>query len=58
MTEKRDASRITVLMDTKIIKRLRAKQAESLRQSNKNVSFSYILNEELAKSLGVHRNDL
>ncbi len=50
-------ARVTIVLHEKLIKRLRNKQAELLRQSEKSVSFSFVLNQELAKALKVNIND-
>ena len=45
------AIRITVMMDDENAKKLRALQAKRLRESQRSVSFSQVLNEQLKKSL-------
>jgi len=48
-TNKTDGSsdRITVLLDQKHVKKLRAIQSKKILSTNKNVSFSRVLNEIL-----------
>ena len=45
------SSRITILLDDDIVKKLRAIQANQIKQSPKSISFSKVVNEELRKSL-------
>jgi len=45
------AQRITVLLQDEIIKKLRSKQAKMIQDSSENISFSYVINEQLRKSL-------
>ncbi len=43
--------RITVVLDDKLVKKLRNVQSMKIRKSKKSVSFSRVINEELRKSL-------
>jgi hypothetical protein len=43
--------RISVVVDEEIIKKLRKIQSKQLARSDKNVSFSKVVNEHLKKSL-------
>lgn len=45
--------RITIVLNDKIVKALRKIQADEITKSDKSISFSYIVNKHLAKSLGV-----
>jgi hypothetical protein len=39
------AERITIMLDKDVAKKLRFRQAEMLKKSNKSVSFSQVLND-------------
>jgi len=41
--------RITIMLDLRILKKLRSRQAKQIIESDKSVSFSRIINEDLAK---------
>jgi len=45
------SNRITIVLDDEIIKKLRKRQAKLIQETSKNVSFSYVINEYLKKSL-------
>lgn len=45
------AERITIMMDSEIVKKLRVLQAKKLKDSSSSVSFSRIVNEVLEKGL-------
>jgi len=45
------AKRITVVLDDQLVKKLRNIQSKKISKSNKSVSFSSVINEELRKSL-------
>lgn len=45
------AQRITILLDDDLAVKLRNKQARKLKESNKFVSFSQVINDVLAESL-------
>ncbi len=44
-----DNTRVTIMLDNKIGKLLRTTQAKALRDQQKGISFSKIINEALAK---------
>jgi len=44
-------TRITIVLDDELLKKLREKQAKLIKVSPKSVSFSRVLNETLRKSL-------
>ncbi len=41
------SSRITVVIDDDLVKKLRLKQSKKLKRTNKSVSFSAVINETL-----------
>jgi len=41
------SDRITIMIDKEVAKKLRARQADLLKKSNKSVSFSKVLNDGL-----------
>lgn len=43
--------KVTFLMDDSLMKKLRKKQAELIKESSKNVSFSSLINQVLHKNL-------
>ena len=43
--------RITIMLDEDLLKKLREKQAKLIKQSNKNVSFSQVINLTLKQSV-------
>jgi len=43
--------RITIMLDDELQKKLREKQAKLIKQSNKNVSFSQVINMTLKQSV-------
>ena len=43
--------RITIMLDDDLLKKLREKQAKLIKQSNKNVSFSQVINMALKQSV-------
>lgn len=45
------AKRITIMLDDDLSKKLRYLQAKKLKESNKSISFSAVLNDTLRKSL-------
>jgi len=45
------ANRITVVLDDDNIKKLRMLQAKKIKESNKSVSFSRVINDVLRKKL-------
>ena len=45
------AKRITVVLDEKLVKKLRIIQSKMISKSTKHVSFSRVINEELRKAL-------
>lgn len=45
------AKRITIMLDDDLAKKLRHLQAKKLKESNKSISFSAVLNDTLRKSL-------
>jgi len=45
------SQRITIMLDDKIVKSLRKIQADEIIKSDKCISFSYVINKYLAKSL-------
>jgi len=45
------AKRITVVLDEKLVKKLRIIQSKKISKSTKHVSFSSVINEELRKAL-------
>ena len=48
---KTSATRITVMLDDNLIKKLRLKQAKLIQNASNSVSFSKVVNLELEKSL-------
>jgi hypothetical protein len=44
-------TRITVVLDDDLLKKLREKQAKLIKESVKSVSFSRVLNDTLRKSI-------
>ena len=44
-------TRITVVLDDDLLKKLREKQAKLIKESVKSVSFSSVLNDTLRKSI-------
>jgi hypothetical protein len=44
-------SRITVMLEDDVVKKLRVKQSKMIQESNSAVSFSHIINETLKSSL-------
>ncbi len=44
------SKRITVVLDDAVVKKLRIIQSKKISKSNKSVSFSRVINEELRKS--------
>lgn len=46
MTEK---ERVTIMLDERVKKRLRARQSKEIVESQSSISFSKIVNEDLAK---------
>lgn len=46
-----DSDRITIMIDKDVAKKLRSRQAELLKKSNKSVSFSRVLNDCLKTCL-------
>lgn len=44
-------SRITVMLDDDVVKKLRNKQSKLIQESNKAVSFSHVINETLKENL-------
>jgi len=45
------AKRVTIILDTDILKKIYEIQAKQIRESNKSVSFSGVVNEILRKYL-------
>ena len=45
------ATRITIMLDNDLAKKLRIKQASLIKKTNKNISFSKVLNDYLRKVL-------
>ena len=45
------SKRITILLDDDLAKKLRLLQSKRLKESNKSISFSRVLNDTLRKSL-------
>ena len=45
------AKRITIILDDDLLKKLHEIQAKQIKQTNKSVSFSRVLNETLRKRL-------
>jgi len=45
------AERITVMLDTKLVKKLRILQATEIAKSNKSISFSKVLNTVITRGL-------
>jgi hypothetical protein len=45
------AKRITIMLDDDVDKKLRKIQADQIRSSSKNVSFSHVINETLRKEI-------
>ena len=45
------STKVTVVLDDKIMKKLRKKQSKMIQNSTKNVSFSSVIIESLEKSL-------
>ena len=43
--------RITIMLDDDLKKKLRDKQAKLIKQGNKSVSFSQVINQALAESV-------
>ncbi len=43
------AKRITVVLDDQVVKKLRIIQSKKISKSNKSISFSSVINEELRK---------
>jgi len=48
--------RLTIMLDDRLMKKLRGRQAKEIKKSNKSVSLSKIMNQTLAKQLGVKLN--
>lgn len=46
-----DSTRVTIMLDKDLAKKLRAKQAREIQSSTKSVSFSRVLNDVLRKAL-------
>ena len=44
-------SRVTIVLEDELFKKIRLKQADLIKESAKAVSFSKVINEELRKSL-------
>jgi hypothetical protein len=43
--------RITIVLDDDLVKKLREKQAQLIKESTKSVSFSSVINQVLRKSI-------
>jgi hypothetical protein len=48
--------RITIMLDDDLQKRLREKQAKLIKQGNKSVSFSQVINETLKEAVKKSKN--
>ncbi len=44
------AKRVTIMLDDGLVSKLRKTQSEQIRKSDKNVSFSHVINEILRKA--------
>ena len=44
-------TRITIVLDNNLVKKLRSKQASLIKKTNKNISLSKVLNDYLRKVL-------
>ncbi len=49
--QKNMTQRITIMFDDELVKKLRSKQADLLKKTNKSISFSFIVNETVKKGL-------
>lgn len=45
------ASRITIMLEDELVKKLRIKQSKLIQESNKAVSFSQVINDTLKNNL-------
>lgn len=45
------SSRVTIMLDDDLVKKLRIRQAKLLQESNESVSFSKVINETLRASI-------
>lgn len=45
------SKRVTIILDDELVKKIRMKQANLIKQSAKSVSFSSVLNDILRKEL-------
>jgi hypothetical protein len=45
------AERITIMLDEDLVRKLRNRQAKTLKETNKSISFSKVLNEVIRESL-------
>jgi len=41
--------RITIMLDSRLLKKLRIRQSKEIAESQKSMSFSKVINEDLAK---------